>query len=243
MYTYMYMYMHVWCKVCIWVEYLPNMPLVLIFLGYGNWRGPKALMWYQAPPKPHPPSIGHTLSFAFDACSYTFVFSTDAVSSSPGSYTFSMVSESPRPPSSLHSLTPTSSSAYSTEISERQSLERLLRSVLDRLVRHMSAVSDLIVHGDLSLLFGAVSRPCPTYNKMWKKTAADCLIAICRYIITCIAVFNKEFTYHFLCYMHHLEVKMFPIWHCFTACVHVRASIVLQSLTILDIKMSFLTIQ
>ena len=73
-------------------------------------------------------------------------------------------------------------------MSERQSLERLLRSVLDRLVRHMSAVSDLIIHGhgDLSLLFGAVSRPCPAYNKMWKKTAADCLITICRCSVHCV---------------------------------------------------------
>ena len=108
---------------------------------------------------------------------------TIAVSSSPSSYTFSMMTEGSRPPSSLYSFTPTPGSSYSSEMSERQSLERLLRSVLDRLVRHMSAVSDLIIHGDLSLLFGAISRPCPAYNKMWKKTAADCLISICRYSV------------------------------------------------------------
>ena len=112
-----------------------------------------------------------------------YTFSMHTVSSSPVSYTFSIMSESSRPPSSLYSFTPMSSSAYSSEMSERQSLERLLRSVLDRLVRHMSAVSDLILCGDLSLLFGAVSWPCPAYNKMWKKAAADCLIAICRYVV------------------------------------------------------------
>lgn len=109
-----------------------------------------------------------------------------SVSSSPVSYTFPTISESSRPPSTLHALTPTPSSTHSNEMAERLSLERLLRSIFDRLVRHMSAVSDLIQHGDLSLLFGAVSRPCPAYNKMWRKAAADCLITICRCGAQCV---------------------------------------------------------
>ena len=88
-----------------------------------------------------------------------------------------------RPPSSLYSHAPSSNSAYSHtgDMAERHALERLLRTILDRLVRHMSAVNDLVQQGDLSLLFGAISRPCPSHNKMWKKAAADCLIAVCRY--------------------------------------------------------------
>ena len=139
------------------------------------------MLCFQTPPKPHPPIYLAYPWLGENGYSCIYTFSMHAVSSSPVSYTFSMMSESSRPPSSLYSFTPMSSSAYSSEMSERQSLERLLRSVLDRLVRHMSAVSDLILHGDLSLLFGAVSRPCPAYNKMWRKAAADCLIAICRY--------------------------------------------------------------
>ena len=67
------------------------------------------------------------------------------------------------------------------EMAERSSLERLIRSILNNLLRHHVGVEDLLRNGDLSLLFGAVSTPCQSYNKMWRKSAADCLITICRY--------------------------------------------------------------
>ena len=115
-------------------------------------------------------------------------------SPSPLSYAIPMptstTDDSSRPSSaSRHSMTtPTGSThSYTTnDMAERHSLERLLRSILERLARHMSAVTDLTQQGDLSLLFGAISRPCPGYNKMWRKTAADCLIAICR--LVCVVI-------------------------------------------------------
>ena len=66
------------------------------------------------------------------------------------------------------------------EMNHRRSLEKLIRSLLNRLMRHSPAVEDLLRFGDLSLLFGAISSPCPPYNRMWRKAAADCLMAICR---------------------------------------------------------------
>ena len=59
--------------------------------------------------------------------------------------------------------------------------------VSPRLLRNASAVDDLLRfgNGDLSLLFGAISSPCPRYNKIWRKTAADCLVTICRCVCGC----------------------------------------------------------
>ncbi len=68
----------------------------------------------------------------------------------------------------------------SPETSKRKNLERLLRSVLTCLLRNPPAVEDLVRCSDVSLLFGMVSLPCPAHNKMWRKTAAECLITICR---------------------------------------------------------------
>ncbi len=68
----------------------------------------------------------------------------------------------------------------SPETSKRKNLERLLRSVLTCLLRNPPAVEDLVRCSDVSLLFGVVSLPCPAHNKMWRKTAAECLITICR---------------------------------------------------------------
>ena len=69
------------------------------------------------------------------------------------------------------------------EMRQRTSLEKHIRSLLNRLMRNLSAVEDLLRFGDLSLLFGAISSPCPPYNKIWRKTAADCLMVICRYVV------------------------------------------------------------
>jgi len=66
------------------------------------------------------------------------------------------------------------------EMRQRISLEKNIRSLLDRLMRNLSAVEHLLRFGDLSLLFGAISSPCPSYNKIWRKLAADCLMVICR---------------------------------------------------------------
>ena len=59
-----------------------------------------------------------------------------------------------------------------------------------RLLRNASAVDNLLRFGsgDLSLLFGAISSPCPQYNKIWRKTAGDCLVTICRCVCVCARV-------------------------------------------------------
>ena len=66
------------------------------------------------------------------------------------------------------------------EIRQRISLEEHIRSLLNHVMRNLSAVENLLRFGDLSLLFGAISSPCPSYNKIWRKSAADCLRVICR---------------------------------------------------------------
>ena len=70
-------------------------------------------------------------------------------------------------------------------MTQRAALERLFRGVLSNLLRNPTAVLELLKGGELSLLFGAISSPCPPYNKLWRKAATDCLITICRYIHMC----------------------------------------------------------
>ena len=75
-----------------------------------------------------------------------------------------------------------------TRHGQRILLKKLLVSTLTHLCRHSSAVECLLRLNDLPLLFGAISSPCPPYNKMWRKAAADCLLAIFRYSCVCIHV-------------------------------------------------------
>ena len=63
-------------------------------------------------------------------------------------------------------------------------LQKRLVSILIQLCRHTSAVECLLRLNDLSLLFGAISSPCPPYNKIWRKAAADCLLAIFRHSLS-----------------------------------------------------------
>ncbi len=67
-----------------------------------------------------------------------------------------------------------------SEMAQRITLQRLIESVLNRLLRNTAAVEDLLRFGDLALLFGAISSPCPKHNKIWRKAAANCLMTICR---------------------------------------------------------------
>ena len=66
------------------------------------------------------------------------------------------------------------------QVRQRVMLQRLLTSMLTHLCRHTSAVECLMKFNDLALLFGAISSPCPPYNKIWRKVAADTLLAIFR---------------------------------------------------------------
>ena len=68
-----------------------------------------------------------------------------------------------------------------TRHGQRIVLQKLLTSTLTHLCRHSSAVECLLRFNDLSLLFGAISSPCPPHNKIWRKAAAECLLAIFRY--------------------------------------------------------------
>ena len=70
-------------------------------------------------------------------------------------------------------------------MNQRISLQRQIESILNKLLRHVAAVENLLHFGDLALLFGAISSPCPPYNKIWRKAAANCLMTICRYVHVC----------------------------------------------------------
>ena len=56
--------------------------------------------------------------------------------------------------------------------------------VIFRLLRYNQAVDDLLKFDDLSLLFSAISSPCPTHNKIWRKASAETLMTICKHNLT-----------------------------------------------------------
>lgn len=96
------------------------------------------------------------------------------------------------PPSSGHSSSsPRSPSPRSTtskvkdQVHLRSELQKLFVRLLNRLLRYNSACQDLMEFDDLSLLFGAISSPCPAHNKIWRKAASETLMAICRHNLTC----------------------------------------------------------
>lgn len=90
-------------------------------------------------------------------------------------------------PRSSPRTTPTTSASASirNQQQQRADLQKLFVRLLNRLLRYNSAVVDLMVFDDLSLLFGAISSPCPIHNKLWRKTASETLMTICRHNLTC----------------------------------------------------------
>ena len=53
-----------------------------------------------------------------------------------------------------------------------------------RLLRHNQAVEDLLKFEDLTLLFSALSFPCSSHNKIWRKASAEALMTVCKHNLT-----------------------------------------------------------
>jgi len=75
-----------------------------------------------------------------------------------------------------------SQSVPDAETQTRQEIEQFFRRVLNKILRNSAAVRSLVKEGRLTELFGIISLPCPSYNKMWRKCAAHTLITICRFV-------------------------------------------------------------
>lgn len=56
--------------------------------------------------------------------------------------------------------------------------------VLVRLCKHTAPADELAKSDDIMLLFSAISSPCPAYNRMWRKSAAEVLMTLSRYGLT-----------------------------------------------------------
>ena len=87
-------------------------------------------------------------------------------------------------PSSFPSTRSSASAKVRDQVQLRGDLQKLFVRLLNRLLRYNSACQDLMEFDDLSLLFGAISSPCPVHNKIWRKTASETLMTICRHNLT-----------------------------------------------------------
>ena len=50
-----------------------------------------------------------------------------------------------------------------------------------RVCNHATPAEELARSDDLQLLFSAISSPCPAYNNMWRKSAAEVLMTLSRH--------------------------------------------------------------
>ena len=71
-----------------------------------------------------------------------------------------------------------------TQQGKRVSLQKLISSILNRLLKHTEASEDLIKKGDLKYVFSAVSLPCLPHNKLWRKANSDLLVQLCRHSLS-----------------------------------------------------------
>jgi hypothetical protein len=76
----------------------------------------------------------------------------------------------------------------STPFQSRIDLHKLFIRVINKLLRHKQAVEDLLKYDDLSLLFSAMSSPCASHNRIWKKALTEGLLTICKYSLTGIVI-------------------------------------------------------
>ena len=67
---------------------------------------------------------------------------------------------------------------------KRVTLQKLLSSILNRLLKHTACSEDLIVKGDIKYVFSAISSPCPMHNKIWRKSNSDLLVQLCRHSLS-----------------------------------------------------------
>ncbi|CAH1711493.1 unnamed protein product [Chironomus riparius] len=63
-------------------------------------------------------------------------------------------------------------------------LQKIFIQLLVRLCSHQYAAEELARVDDLSLLFSAITSQCPTYNMVWRKSAAEVLTTISRHGLT-----------------------------------------------------------
>lgn len=67
---------------------------------------------------------------------------------------------------------------------KRVTLQKLLSSILNRLLKHTESSEDLIKKGDIKYVFSAISLPCAMHNKLWRKANSDLLVQLCRYSLS-----------------------------------------------------------
>lgn len=60
----------------------------------------------------------------------------------------------------------------------------LVEQLLVRLCSHRIAAEELAKKDDLTLLFSAITSSCPSYNVMWRKSAAEVLMTLSRHGLT-----------------------------------------------------------
>ena len=67
---------------------------------------------------------------------------------------------------------------------KRVTLQKLLSSILNRLLKHAASSEDLIKKGDIKYVFSAISLPCPVHNKLWRKANSELLVQLCRHSLS-----------------------------------------------------------
>ena len=67
---------------------------------------------------------------------------------------------------------------------KRVTLQKLLSSILNRLLKHTMSSEDLIKKGDIKYVFSAISLPCPVHNKLWRKANSELLVQLCRHSLS-----------------------------------------------------------
>ena len=67
---------------------------------------------------------------------------------------------------------------------KRVTLQKLLSSILSRLLKHNECSEDLIKKGDIKYVFSAISSPCPLHNKIWRKANSELLVQLCRHSLS-----------------------------------------------------------
>lgn len=71
-----------------------------------------------------------------------------------------------------------------TQQGKRVTLQKLLSSILNRLLKYTESSEDLIKKGDLKYVFSAISLPCLPHNKLWRKANSDLLVQLCRHSLS-----------------------------------------------------------
>ena len=67
---------------------------------------------------------------------------------------------------------------------KRVTLQKLLSSILNRLLKHTVSSEDLIKKGDIKYVFSAISLPCHVHNKLWRKANSELLVQLCRHSLS-----------------------------------------------------------